>query len=124
MEHLFGNLFPITNTSKSNINRIAELESENARLKQTLRETQTYNMKRKRTIEVLNHRIGEQQALIEKLNNVMKSQNQALLKAKATIEHQCEQVAHYEHVVARMNAIRQDQAQILEFVSRYEQDTG
>lgn len=114
MDNLFDNLFTITDKKQ-----IQKLEMEIKRLNLCLRLSQESNQKRKEAMTLMFRKLDEQDILIKRLNTVLKNQDAAMAKLQNTIRIQQERIAHIARIDIRMDAIQEEQAEIINFANEY-----
>ena len=114
MDNIFDNLFTITDKSQ-----IKKLEMEVKRLELCLQLSQQSNQKRKDAMEIMLRKLEQQDALIKRLNTVLKNQDAAMAKLQNTIRIQQERIAHIARIDIRMDAIQEEQSEILQLANQY-----
>ena len=114
MDNIFDNLFTITDKSQ-----IKKLEMEVKRLELCLQLSQQSNQKRKDAMEIMLRKLEQQDALIKRLNTVLKNQDAAMAKLQNTIRIQQERIAHIARIDIRMDAIQEEQSEIINLANEY-----
>ena len=114
MDNIFDNLFTITDKSQ-----IKKLEMEVKRLEHCLQLSQQSNQKRKDAMEIMLRKLEQQDALIKRLNTVLKNQDAAMAKLQNTIRIQQERIAHIARIDIRMDAIQEEQSEIINLANEY-----
>lgn len=118
MENIFDNLFTITGKNKEG-GKVAKLEMEVQRLQLCLRMSQDANQKRKEAMEIMMNRLDQQDALIKRLNSVLKNQDAAMARMQETMRIQQERLAHIARIDTRMDAIQDEQSEIMQLAHQY-----